>query len=177
VDFLPINSPLIIALTYHYDSLVDYVRRNFTQHQQKDHNFAREVVHDVCLALIHSPPQQFIHTPLAFLRLAAKNRAIDRSRNEQAASRYIEYVADIPDSHVHYQDGANALDFAQKLNALKNMIEALSARQRQVFLLYRLHGMSQQEIASAIGISRNMVTQHFSRAMATLTMQWQSYIA
>jgi RNA polymerase sigma-70 factor (ECF subfamily) len=172
----PIHSSLIISLTYHYDSLVDYVRRNFLGHQHYDQHFAKQVVHDVCIALINNPPQQNIQTPLAFLRLAAKNRAIDICRGERVANRYIDYVANVPDSHADYRDGENVLDFSQKLEALKRIIEALPSRQRQVFLLHRLHGMPQVEIAVEIGISRNMVTQHFKRAISTITLQWQVYL-
>jgi len=175
VKSLPVHSPIVIALTYHYDSLLDYVCRNFT-YARTDHQFAHEVIHDVCIALIDSPPSQNIHTPLAFLRLAIKNCAIDRCRNEQTRQRYVDYVGDIPDLHQHDQDGANALDFLQKFEALKRIIEALPPRQRQVFLLHRLHEMPQLEIANALSISRNMVTQHFNRAVFAITQQWQIYL-
>lgn len=175
MSLLPVSSPLAIALAYHYDGLVDYVRRNFS-HSRDDRHFARDVIHDVYMQLVEHPPRQTIHTPLAFLRLAAKNRAIDLYRSEQVRRRHIEYVATVPDTHVHYQDGENALDFAQKLRALKHIIEALPARQRQVFLLHRLHEMPQQSIADELGISRNMVTQHFTRAHASITLQWQRYL-
>lgn len=64
------------------------------------------------------------------------------------------------------------MHFVQRLEALKRIIEALPARQRQVFLLHRLHDMPQQEIADALGISRNMVTQHFNKAMGSIQRQW-----
>jgi RNA polymerase sigma-70 factor (ECF subfamily) len=175
VDSLPINTSLVIALTYHYDGLIDYVRRNFAN-GRNDHHFAQEIIHDVCISLIDNPPVQRIHTPLAYLRLAIKNRAIDRCRSEEARNRYIDYVAETPD-YQHHQDGASALDFSQKLEALKRIIEALPPRQRQVFLLHRLHNMSQQEIANELSISRNMVTQHFTRAITAITFQWQAYIS
>lgn len=44
---------LIGALALHYDELVEYIRRRFQGSQ-----FAREVVHDVCLQLLEKPPQQ-----------------------------------------------------------------------------------------------------------------------
>lgn len=175
MDSLPINTPLVIALTYHYDGLIDYVRRNFAN-GRNDHHFAHEILHDVCIALIDNPPVQRIHTPLAYLRIAIKNRAIDRCRSEEARTRYIDYVAETPE-YQHSQDGASALDFSQKLEALKRIIEALPLRQRQVFLLHRLYDMPQQEIANELSISRNMVTQHFTRAISSITYQWQAYIS
>jgi RNA polymerase sigma-70 factor (ECF subfamily) len=66
-----------------------------------------------------------------------------------------------------------ALEFEQRLLALLAVIDALPARQRQIFLLHRIHGMAQQEIADALQISVNMVAQHFMRAMRTLAQRWQ----
>ncbi|MFJ4067706.1 sigma-70 family RNA polymerase sigma factor [Pseudomonas sp. NPDC089996] len=53
------------------------------------------------------------------------------------------------------------------------MIDSLPARQRQVFLLHRIHGMPQKDIAEELEISINMVAQHFMRAMRTLAHRWQ----
>jgi RNA polymerase sigma factor (sigma-70 family) len=163
-------SSLIVTLAYHYKDMVDYVRGRFGNRQ-----FAHDVVHDVCLQLIEHPPKEVIHTPLAFLRQAMKNRAIDLCRSGERRRCYIDSVAEIPDVHAHDAhdaDGAAILDFTQRLEALKRIIESLPPRQQQVFLLHRLHGMPQLEIAQELGISRNMVTQHFSRAMATIQRMW-----
>lgn len=176
MNILPASSPLMLALAYHYDSLVSYVRRNFSQ-ARNDQHFAQEVVHDVCIALMSNPPAYTVNTPLAYLRLASKNRAIDLCRADNVRFTHVDYVADVPNTHLHYEDGEQALDFVQKLETLKQMIESLPPRQRQVFLLHRLHDMPQQEIANALSISRNMVTQHFNRAIQTIAQQWQAYLA
>lgn len=173
---LLVDSPLLVTMAYHYDGLVDYVRRNFSQ-SRYDRHFAHEIVHEVCIHLLNNPPQQPVHTPLAFLRTMLKHQAIDYTRKTETRARYIDYVEHTPDCHIHDQDGANALDFSQKLDALKNIIESLPPRQRQIFLLHRLHDMPQQEIADALSISRNMVTQHFTRALASIASQWAHYSA
>lgn len=163
----PQHSPLIIALVYHYDELVSDLRHHFG-----DKHFAQDVVHDVCVQLIEHPPREAIRTPFAFLRQAVKHRAIDRCRQHMTQQRYIAEAQTLGQDSSHYHDGARALAFMQKLEALKCIIERLPDRQRQIFLLHRLHAMPQQEIADAIGISRNMVTQHFNRALASIQMQW-----
>lgn len=159
---------LIGALALHYDDLVDYIRRRFQGGQ-----FAREVVHDVCVQLLEKPPQQPVHLPFAFLRRVTFNRAIDRRRADNTRNAYFERTAEVPDWHVHELDGAAALSFEQQLEALLAIIEALPARARQVFLLHRIHGMPQREIAAELDISVNMVTQHFSRAMRTIARDWE----
>lgn len=162
----PEHSNLVVTLVYHYDELVSYVKRRFG-----DHHFAQDVVHDVCLALIEKPPASKVHTPMAFLRKLSRNRAIDRYRQYQSQQAHLNNLQETA-VHSHHVDGAHVLHFVQRLEALKRIIEALPSRQRQVFLLHKLHDMPQQEIADELGISRNMVTQHFSKAMAAIHQNW-----
>lgn len=160
------NSKLVVALVYHYDDLVNYVRRRFG-----DRHFAQDVVHDVCVEIMERPPGAAVQTPIAFLRRLSRNRAIDRYRQHQMQQAHASHMQHtLP--HAHHVDGAHVLHFAQRLQALKQTIEALPPRQRQVFLLHRLHDMPQQEIATELGISRNMVTQHFTKAMASIYRNW-----
>ena len=162
----PENSQLVIALVYHYDELVSYVKRRFG-----DYHFAQDVVHDVCIELMERPPRNAVHTPMAFLRRLSRNRAIDRYRQYQTQQSHLQQMQETA-VHAHHIDGERVLHFVQRLEALKSIIEALPPRQRQVFLLHRLHDMPQQEIADELGISRNMVTQHFTKAMATINLHW-----
>lgn len=160
--------PLLAALEHHYEELVDYIRRKFG-----GRGFARDVVHDVCVQVMDRPPVDEIQAPLAMLRRMTSNRAIDWTRADAVRSACVESVGEVPDMHVHHDDGAQWLEGQQQLRALVRIIEALPARARQVFLLHRLHDMSQQEIADAVGISRNMVTQHFARAMRSIESDWE----
>lgn len=163
----PSDRTLITALALHYDDLVDYIRRRFD-----GRDFARDLMHDVCVQMLEKPPREPIATPLAFLRRTAFNRAIDRIRAERIRQAHLN--GHVPDyQHIDDWDGAQALDFEQQLTALLDIIQALPARQRQVFLLHRVHDMRQREIADALDISVNMVTQHFSRAMRTIAQHWE----
>ena len=164
-------SPLLHTLEAHYDGLVDYVRRRFAE-RHGDRSFAREVVHDVCVQLIERPPGQAVQTPLAYLRRATANQAVDKRRADAHRLALFEPVDELPDTHAHCEDGASALAFVQNLRALERTIAALPPRARQVFLLQRIHGLPQAHIASELGISRNMVAQHFARAMAAIQAEW-----
>ncbi len=162
-----LSPALIAALAQHYDELVEHVRRRF-----RDRGFARDVVHDVCVELLERPPQQEVHTPLAFLRHVSTHRAIDRQRADAVRGALIDSVADTPDLHAHHHDGASALDFKQQLEALVAIVEALPPRARQCFLLHRIHGMTHEAIAAEIGVTRSMVTQHFNRAIDRIARDW-----
>ena len=162
----PAHHPLMNTLALHYDELVDYIKRRF-----HGRDFARDLMHDVCVQMLEKPPREPITTPLAFLRRTAFNRAIDRIRAERTRQAYLQgHVAEY--AGVDEWDGAQALEFEQQLTALLDIIHALPMRQRQVFLLHRIHGMPQRDIAEELGVSVNMVTQHFGRAMKTIALHW-----
>ncbi|MET0335401.1 MAG: RNA polymerase sigma factor [Rhizobacter sp.] len=171
-DSTTLAPPLLAALERHYDELVDYIRRRFRE-RSGDGGFAREVVHDVCMQVLESPPATVVHTPLAWLRTATSHRAIDCCRADDHRLSIVENVAELPDHHAHPVDGAEALNFQQQLAALVRIVEALPPRARQVFLLQRIHGVPQQEIADAMGVSRNMVAQHHARAMRSIEAEWE----
>ncbi len=163
----PPNQELLDALALHYDDLVRYIRQRF-----RDRHFARDLVHDVYLQILDKPPRQRISLPLAFLRKVTFNRAIDRVRAESLRADYLA-AASHDEQALDSWDGARELDFEQQLHALLAIIEALPARQRQVFLLHRIHGMAQRDIAAELEISVNMVTQHFNRALRTIASRWE----
>lgn len=162
------DNDLLQALALHYDDLVEHIRRRFS-----NQHFARDVVHDVCLQILEKPPIKHIKIPIAFLRRATLNRAIDRRRAESTRSLYVQSQMAVVEQHRDDLDGATALEFEQRLRALLAVIDSLPARQRQVFLLHRIHGMAQQDIANALEISVNMVAQHFMRAMRNIAQRWQ----
>lgn len=162
------DNDLLQALALHYDDLVEHIRRRFS-----NQHFARDVVHDVCLQILEKPPLKAISLPIAFLRRATLNRAIDRRRAEGTRTLYVQSQIAVVEQHRDDLDGAMALEFEQRLRALLAIIESLPSRQRQVFLLHRIHGMAQQEIASELEVSVNMVAQHFMRAMRTIAQRWQ----
>lgn len=161
-------SALLRSLEQHYEELVAFVARHFGHR-----GFAREVVHEVCVELIERPPQQEIRAPMAFLRQISRHRAIDQCRANDARSAWCESVDELPEHWAHHEDGAHALQTQQHLQALAAVLHSLPERARQAYLLCRIHGMAQQDVADAMGISRNMVAQHMARATQLIAQRWE----
>ena len=163
----PSDHSIMSALALHYDDLVEYIRRRFN-----GRDFSRDLMHDLCIQMLEKPPKEHVATPLAYLRRAAFNRAVDRVRAERTRQAHMNGF--VPEHQsVDVWDGEKALNFEQQLTALLDIIQALPMRQRQVFLLHRIHEMPQREIAEELDISVNMVTQHFGRAIKTIAQQWE----
>jgi RNA polymerase sigma factor (sigma-70 family) len=60
------------------------------------------------------------------------------------------------------------LDLQQRLARLMSVLNTVSERTREIFLLHRLTGAGHEEIAQQFGISVSAVEKHVARAMAVL---------
>ncbi len=65
------------------------------------------------------------------------------------------------------------LETKQAFTALDEALQSLSPRCREMFILRRVHGLSNAEIARQHGISVNTVEKHIARALR----HCQSYLA
>ncbi len=161
-----LHSPLIIALTRHYDELVERLRRRFG-----DKSFAQEVVNEACVQLLERPPNQVIHTPQAFLNHITQHLAIDHYRSQSTHAALISSEVEperIVSSHSDYSPQEIAVAFRQRSERLLAAIEALPPRTRDVLILSKLYHLEQQEIAERLGISRGMVARQLARATTHL---------
>ena len=109
--------------------------------------------------------------PRAFLYRVAGNLALDHLRRERARARVLmggpppEQVPDPRPSAVA------ALEARQRLAILVRAVDELPPRCRRVFVMRRFEDRDQDEIAAALGISRNMVEKHLRRALAHCAMR------
>jgi RNA polymerase sigma-70 factor (ECF subfamily) len=103
----------------------------------------------------------------ALLYRTARNLVIDQHR--RAVHRQHENIdaLDEPDHPLaprHLQP-EEVLAYEQQARALVHTIETLPPRCREAFVLNRFDGLSHQEVAERMGISKNMVAQHVARGI------------
>ncbi len=135
---------------------------------------AEEVVQDVFLAIWTGRERWHITTSLrAYLRRAVHNTAVrsgaSRVRGgatgvaltyaEAEAPAILTDTSATPDVGLERAELAAAVDEATRL---------LPPRQREVFILKRMHELSNREIAARLGLSVKTVEIHMTRALATL---------
>lgn len=159
---LPLGSDLISVFVRHYEDLVAHVRHG-PLGRWGSQGVPREVVHDVCAELLESPPAERPRTPLALLRTICTRRAIDRFRSEQRHAQWIDYMDAPPEPALACAgagDPARILEGRQRLALLADCIHALPPRCRDVFVMHRIHGAAQEEIARHLGISLKTVEKH-----------------
>lgn len=108
----------------------------------------------------------------AYLRRTVMNTVADEYR-ERSAGRHVQTVplADAEDAgHPMASDESQCpLQLTaqrQRLQRLADAMAELPERQREAFVLCRFDGLTQEEVAARMQISRRMVVKHLSRAVA-----------
>lgn len=153
---------LLAALRRHYGELISHVRLHAAR-MGGDQSLARDIVHEVCIELITTPPQQTVHVPLAFLREVSRRRAIDHYRREQTRNKFIETTDQLPeiaDPGSLGHNPAHILASRQTLLLLVRAIEALPPRCRDVFVLCKIHEFTNAAAAEYLAISIKTVEKH-----------------
>nr|WP_315846211.1 sigma-70 family RNA polymerase sigma factor [uncultured Achromobacter sp.] len=141
---------------------------NFCARTVKNREAAKDVVQEsYARVLAVQESGQPIAEPRALLHQTARRLMIDQHRRQ--AIREHEDIDglgndDTPASPRHLQPEA-VYESGQHAQAILAAIEALPPRCREAFILNRFDGLSHQEVADRMGISKNMVAQHVIRGV------------
>lgn len=66
-------------------------------------------------------------------------------------------------------------DKIKRLNQVKSLMKKLPKKQRKIFKMYRFEGLTYQEIATSLNISKNTVSNHLSTAMSFIKKNMSSF--
>lgn len=141
---------------------------NFCARMVRDRDAAFDVVQEsyARVLAVHQAGQD-IAEPRALLHQTARRVMIDRHRRQ-----VVRQHDDIDELGEEQQLAAPShlepeAIFAHEQHArgLVAVIESLPPRCREAFVLNRFDGLSHEEVANKMGISKNMVAQHVTRAV------------
>lgn len=157
----PAKPSLLQTLVRHYDELVDQIRHRFG-----DRGFAREVVHDVCVQLLEKPDKDGIRTPLALLRKISHDQALSLYRREHRRQGWVVALPELPDVACAAPQPARHYEAGRELERLCEAITQLPARCQMVFVMHKIHGVPQADVATRMGVSLKTVEKHLRLGMA-----------
>jgi RNA polymerase sigma factor (sigma-70 family) len=144
----------------HESSLRSYLRGSFPTVRDVD-----DVVQESYLRVWKAGATQRIRSAKAFLFTVARRLALDHVRHANALR--IESIGQSGASRV-LEDKNNLIeDIARRdrIGLLAEAISGLPARCREVFILYKVQGLSRKEAARQLGLSEKTVEVHTARAM------------
>jgi RNA polymerase sigma factor (sigma-70 family) len=136
----------------HEGCLRNYLSRSFASRADVD-----DVVQDSYLKLWRSRSVAAIRSPKSFLFTIARNVALDLRRRRKVA--HAEPITETSRMPV-LEESPGVVDLVsrqQELALLREAIAALPERCQHVFLLRKIQGLPQREIAARLGISENTV--------------------
>ncbi|MCS0496910.1 RNA polymerase sigma factor [Ancylobacter mangrovi] len=139
--------------------------KRFFQRRLRNREDAADATQETFLRMIEVPQSTIIENPQAYLFQVAKSVA-----RAASARRAAETGLFVPEEAgcVSADDtpGPERIVLGrQQLLLMAKAIEQLPNRCQEVFILSRLHGLANGEIAVRLGISRNMVEKHIIRAL------------
>ncbi|WP_180126116.1 sigma-70 family RNA polymerase sigma factor [Rhodoferax sp. BLA1] len=140
---------------------------NFCAQALKDRDAAADVVQETYARVIALSRAQIVTEPRALLYRVARNLLTDQHRRDTLRLHdSLDTLSELEHPHAPQMcQPEQALDARQQALAMLEAINKLPKRCREAFMLNRFDGLSHQEIADQMGISRNMVAQHVIRAV------------
>ncbi len=132
---------------------------------------AEDSLHDAVVKFIAAnAPLASADETRAYLHKIVRNGMAEEAREHQAG-RTLRTVPleDAETENLAAPDDADPLHAAaqrQRMARLQQALDELPERQREAFVLHRFDGLTQDEVAAHMGISRRMVVKHLGRAMA-----------
>lgn len=107
-----------------------------------------------------------IKKPDNWLFISARNEFLGRFRKLQSENRYRQYLTQVFEAE---QEGGNDfLLLQQRDDLIRSAILLLPEKQREAFFLNRYKGLTYEEIAEKMQISRTTVKEHISRALRSI---------
>lgn len=155
-------SRLVRAFLENERSLKRFLARFFTRREDIE-----DIVQETFLRALRAEGEEYVVVPRAFFFRVARNLALnERSRG---SNRLTDYMEDAPNPDVlGSTDQVTAEDRVhsqQKMAVFAEAVSLLPAQCRHVFLLRKLHGLSQKEVAERLGISTSTVEKHVAMGL------------
>jgi RNA polymerase sigma-70 factor (ECF subfamily) len=131
---------------------------------------AEDLLHSAFLRLEQWRQSGTVHNPAGFMMRTAYNLNIDLHRRSQLISEHDweTACAELADS-APLQDEL-VLNQA-RLRRVKDGLDRLSPRTREVYLMHRIEELKYREIAARLGISQSAVEKHIAKA-ALFLAEW-----
>jgi len=141
---------------------------NFLARQVKDRDTAADLAQESFVRVLSAQSAGIaVQDMRALLYRTARNLVIDQHR--RAVHRQHDDIDALGDMEQplapQHQQPDEILAYEQQASVLVRAIGALPPRCREAFVLNRFEGLSHQEVAERMGISKNMVAQHVARGI------------
>ena len=155
---------------FYYPGLVMYALQ-FTADKME----AEEIVQDFFVRFWQRH-QQIIpsDTLKSYLFLSVKNGSLNFLKHKKIEEKYIRSMTELSTHHLVYDPD---LYIASELqDKIKNAIDLLPEKCREIFIMSRMRGMKNEEIATELNLSKRTVETQISKALKVLRVELKDYV-
>jgi RNA polymerase sigma-70 factor (ECF subfamily) len=159
--------------------VVDWLTINFLPHEAQLRAMLRrvctgpaevdDVIQETCYRILSMPSLAHVREPKPFVVRSAKNIVLDRIRRDAVVS--IEAMANLDELDI--EDAAPSPERVvlarTELQWVIGLVAKLPERCKSVFRARRIHGLSQQETAEALGLSDSVVEHEMMKGMRLMS--------
>lgn len=148
----------------HEPMLRAWLQSRFPQSDEVD-----DILQESYLRILQARQHQDLQSPKAFLYAVARNFALDRLRRRQVAGVPVFSSVESLDLLDETDGIPETVARNQELELLTEAIQSLPERCRQIFTLRKIYGLSQDDIATKFGISKNTVSAQLTKGVQRCT--------
>ena len=124
---------------------------------------AADLAHDTFLRVLARRDTPRLLAPRAYLGAIARGLVADFFRRKDIERAYLEALATLPEAHAPSLE-ARAI-VLEALVAIDNMLDGLKPAVRQAFLLSQLDGLTYEQIAQQLGVTKRTVSNYMCKAI------------
>ncbi|HEC54836.1 MAG TPA: sigma-70 family RNA polymerase sigma factor [Gammaproteobacteria bacterium] len=143
----------------HYEELIRTWTRRLRNRQE-----AEDLAHDTFVRVLEAKSVQ-VEQPRAYLHQTARNIAVDAYRREdRREAMELGALDQTPPSG----DPEHFMHAIQLADSIEQALAELPLNCRKIFIWQKIEGLTQQEIAERLGLSKNMVEKYMIRTLRHL---------
>jgi RNA polymerase sigma factor (sigma-70 family) len=124
-----------------------------------------DIVQETFVRTFEASGKSTIRHPRSFMLRTARNLAINYVK--RADNRFTETVEDFPASDVHLvtEPLESVYEAKEKFLMFCRVVRRLPLQCRRAFILKKVYGLSQKEIATYLGINESTVEKHIAKGL------------
>jgi RNA polymerase sigma-70 factor (ECF subfamily) len=155
---------------FYYPGLVMYAIQFTTDRME-----AEEIVQDFFVRFWQRHQQIIPSDSLkSYLFLSVKNGSLNFLKHKKIEEKYIRSMTELSNNHLVYDPD---LYIASELqDKIKNAIDLLPEKCREIFIMSRMRGLKNEEIAADLNLSKRTVETQISKALKVLRVELKDYV-
>ena len=174
---------LIVRLKYGDQTAFELLFHNyypglviFSTQFTADRSEAEEIVQDFFVRFWQRHDQVSLTDSLkSYFFLSVKNSSLNFLKHKKVEEKYIRKMTEMADRHLAYDPDLYVDSELQE--KVKQAIELLPEKCREVFVMSRIRGMRNDDIATELNISKRTVETQISKALKVLRVELKDYVA